>query len=138
MNAEAPVDQISQNKNNNGPEPEIQRFRASLEKPSPTVYRVPVAGHDIVHRIDLKQPADILKASDIKHDRHGPGTELLADPNDLGHIPEENHYSACRIDQPEKKYKHREIIIDDLDQIDIRIIAVNRRNYQCYQDEEQM
>ena len=76
MNAEAPVDQISQNKNNNSPEPEIQCFRASLEKPSTAVYRVPVAGHDIVHRIDLKQPADILKASDIKHDRHGPDTEL--------------------------------------------------------------
>jgi hypothetical protein len=138
MNAQLPENRIAEHKDDDRPDPEIRGLKAPLKKPSVSVNGIPVSGHDIIHGIDPEQPADVLKAADIKHDGNGPDAKLQRNIHDLGHIPEENDHRAGRVYESQNKYKHAEIVIWQLDQKDTGKIAVESRDDEGYKHKEQV
>ena len=97
--------------------PEIQAEQRSFEKPAPVDQRIPVTGHDIVHRIHLENGGKHLPEMQIvkiPHDRRHPDTHLQTDGDDLCQIPEKDNDRAGQAGHPVGHDEHAERIIDQL------------------------
>ena len=122
--------------------PVVHRQFRPLPEPVSGQHAVPVAGHDIVKRIQLEsgsQPWKIRgKHSLIIHDGHQPHAKLQADADDLGHIFKKHLDRAGKIREGQRQHGRGKGIVNKLQPGGLRQPAADQENHEHDQHKKSM
>lgn len=110
-----------------------------LKEPGIAINRISEAIHDVGHGIELDDPPVLVGHDlDVPEDWRSPLKELQEDGYDLQKVSEEHHYCTGCVADGEHQNKLAANIVDQLEPVNIRIIAVYAGDDHHYSNEKEM